>query len=85
MAEILGLGLSHYPPFSGLDDAMADILRWTLEDPDIPESAKDPANWPQLMRDEWGRDGGRSAAAGHREAMVAGFEKTRSALDAIDP
>ena len=30
MAEILGLGLSHYPPFSGLDDSMAEILRWTL-------------------------------------------------------
>lgn len=85
MAEILGLGLSHYPPFSGLDDSMADILRWTLEDPDIPAAQKDPASWPALMRQEWGQDRGSAAAATHRAAMIAGFEKTRQALDDFGP
>ena len=31
MGEILGVGLSHYPPLMGTDDAMADILRGTLK------------------------------------------------------
>jgi Catalytic LigB subunit of aromatic ring-opening dioxygenase len=85
MAEILGLGLSHYPPFSGLDNSMADILRWTLEDPDIPAAEKDPANWSPLMREEWSDDRGGAAAARHRAAMIAGFEKTRQMLDDFAP
>ena len=85
MAEILGLGLSHYPPFSGLDASMAEILRWTLDDPDIPAEQKDPANWPPLMRAEWSDDRGAAAAATHRAAMIAGFEKTRQMLDDFAP
>ena len=42
MAEILGLGLSHYPPLSTPDAMMSGILRTTLKDPGIPDSAKDP-------------------------------------------
>ena len=37
MAEILGLGLTHYPPLCVPDADMAGILRWTLQDPAIPE------------------------------------------------
>jgi hypothetical protein len=33
MAEILGLGLSHYPPLCLPDADMAGILKWTLQDP----------------------------------------------------
>src|SRR5436305_1836090 len=46
MGEFLGLGLTHYPLLSVADDRMADLLRWTLTDPGIPESEKDPAHWP---------------------------------------
>ena len=42
MAEILGLGVSHYPPLSGLDEDMANAHRGRLNDPDIPATAKDP-------------------------------------------
>ncbi|MGH3661481.1 MAG: hypothetical protein ACRDT1_12615 [Micromonosporaceae bacterium] len=85
MAEVLGIGLSHYPPFSGADDAMAGILRRTLEDLAIPEAEKDPANWPERMRREWGSDEGRAAAADHRAALVKGFERTREAIDDFRP
>ena len=85
MAEVLGIGLSHYPPFSGTDEDMAGILRRTLQDPDIPAHEKDPANWPALMRREWGQDEGRSSAAEHRAAMIRGFERTRQALDEFAP
>ena len=36
MAHFLGLGLTHYPLLAGTDEHMADLLRWTLTDPDIP-------------------------------------------------
>ncbi|GAA2538372.1 extradiol ring-cleavage dioxygenase [Pseudonocardia hydrocarbonoxydans] len=85
MAEILGIGLSHYPPFGGTDQDMAGILRWTLQDPAIPDSQRDPANWPALMQREWGQDQGASAAPEHRAALVAGFERTRAALDDFQP
>lgn len=85
MGEVLGIGLSHYPPLSGRDDDMAGLLRKALTDPAIPAGEKDPANWPELMRQEWGCDEGRSAAAAHRSALVAGFERARQALDEFAP
>ena len=42
MGEILGLGISHYPPLAGRDENMTGILRGTLRDPDIPAELKDP-------------------------------------------
>ena len=45
MAHFLGLGLTHYPLLAGTDEHMADLLGWTLADPDIPREAKDPVNW----------------------------------------
>lgn len=85
MGEVLGVGLSHYPPFSGLDEDMAGIMRRILADPGIPAEAKDPANWTELARREWGRDDGVAAAAGHRAALIAGFERTRAAIDDFEP
>ena len=85
MGEIIGLGVSHYPPFSGLDNDLSGILRKTLTDPDIPEEAKDPANWPELMREEWGDDEGVSGGAVHRENMVRGLREVRAALDDFKP
>lgn len=43
MAEMLGLGLLHYPPLSMPDAQMAGILRTTLKDPGIPAAQKEPA------------------------------------------
>ncbi len=85
MAEILGLGLSHYPPLCLPDTDMSGILRWTLKDPGIPEAKKDPANWPTAMRTEWSDDFGTRAATQHRKDMVAGFDRVRAALDAFKP
>jgi len=85
MGEILGLGVSHYPPLGGRDEDMANILRGRLRDPDVPAAAKDPQSWPELMRREWGRDEGRSAAAEHRARMREGLVRARAALDAFQP
>lgn len=85
MGEVLGIGLSHYPPLSGLDEDMAGLLRHMLADPAVPEAEKDPANWPELMQREWASDEGRAAAAEHRASMIKGFERTREALDRFNP
>jgi hypothetical protein len=63
MAEVLGLGMTHYPMLLGPDIHTAGLLRSTLGDPDIPGHRKDPANWTELRRG--GRAGfGRSARIG---------------------
>jgi hypothetical protein len=83
VAQVLGLGISHYPPLSGLDRDMANILRGRLADPDIPAAAKDPANWPAAMRAEWADP--IAAAARHRAAMRAGLGRVRRALAEFNP
>ncbi|MDB5715189.1 MAG: Extradiol ring-cleavage dioxygenase class protein subunit [Sphingomonadales bacterium] len=85
MGEILGLGISHYPPLSGNDADMANILKGRLLDPDVPATAKDLSNWPAAMRAEWGEDEGRSSAAAHRKSMLQGVQRVREALDAFNP
>lgn len=85
MGEVLGLGVSHYPPLSGRDADMANILKGRLQDPDVPAHEKDPANWPADMQAEWGSDEGLAGAARHRTAMLHGLRKAREALDAFNP
>jgi hypothetical protein len=85
MAEVLGIGVSHFPLFSGQDEDMSRVLQWTLEDPDIPSQAKDSTSWPERMQREWSNDKGAAAAAEHRAALIADFERTRQAIDAFRP
>lgn len=85
MAEVLGIGISHYPPLSGMDADMANILKGRLNDPDVPDSAKDPTNWPALMQAEWGNDKGLEGARRHRQAMLRGLREARRELDEFNP
>jgi hypothetical protein len=85
MAEFLGLGLTHYPLLAGTDEHMGGLLRWTLTDPDIPAGRKDPADWPPLMRQEWGEDQGVGAAAAHRAELREGLARCRKELDEFAP
>jgi hypothetical protein len=85
MAELLALGISHYPPLTRQDDRMADILRRMLKNPDLPVNLRTPEGWPAAMRAEWGEDGGTTSAAGHRASLVGWMERTRAALDDFNP
>ena len=58
MAEILGLGVTHFPPLSGPDENMGRILQRALDDPAIPEALRHPGGWPEPMRQEYGDDAG---------------------------
>jgi len=85
MGEILGLGMTHYPPLAGRDENMSGILRGTLRDPAISAEVKNPANWPPLMQREWGTDQGKAAAAEHRQVLVSGLDTIRSVIDEFRP
>jgi hypothetical protein len=85
MGDILGFGISHYPPYSGKDENMSGILGYTLADPDIPAHIKDEASWPEQMRAQWSTDSGHAAAVQHRLDMQRGFTRARAALDAFNP
>ena len=85
MGEILGLGVTHYPPLMGPDRNMADILRVILNDPGLPQRYREPAGWPERLRREYGTDGGASAGAAHRERLIGHFRRVRRALDEFRP
>ena len=50
MAEILGLGMTHYPGLYRADADMTSTLYRTLAGKRVPAHLKDPANWPAPMR-----------------------------------
>jgi hypothetical protein len=85
MADLLLLGMTHYPPLAATDEDMAGLMRMMLADPGIPAGAKDPASWSPEAQAEWGDDEGRSAAAAHRTVLRHGFSRLRAELDAFAP
>ena len=85
MGEILGIGVSHYPPFSGTDENMADIFRYRLKDPALPEHLRKPENWPKEIQEEMSDEGGKAAAGVHRERMLSGMRKCMDAIRDFDP
>ncbi|MCX4428907.1 extradiol ring-cleavage dioxygenase [Streptomyces mirabilis] len=85
MAEVLGLGITHYPMLAGADTHMANLLKSTLKDPDIPAERKEVHNWTELAQREWGDDQGVGAAVTHRERLLADLARCREALDEFRP
>ena len=86
MAEILGLGLTHSPSFIRPDEDGESSLKRTLRTNDkVPAEMKNPSNWPEPMRIEFGEDEGYASAVRLRERMVAGFRKLRKELDEFNP
>ena len=85
MAEILGLGMTHYTGLRFVDAEMSVFLQRTLRGGDVPEAMKDPANWPEPMRDEWGEDRGAAAAAIHRRRHWEAFDRMKRELDSFAP
>jgi len=61
------------------------FLRRALAAASLPVSMRDPANWPDLMREEWSSDQGAHAARLHRERCHAALRNIRQRLDAFQP
>ena len=85
MADLLLLGMTHYPLLATTDAEMASLLRTMMKDPAVPAEASNSDNWPVAMRAEWGDDEARSSAAAHRAALLAGFASARQAIEAFEP
>jgi len=85
MAEILALGITHYPPLAGRDESMAWILKRMLENPHLPEKYRKPENWPDAMRAEWGDDQGATAARNHRAQLLGSLRRVRARIDEFHP
>jgi hypothetical protein len=85
MGQVLGLGVTHFPPLSGTNENLGRILKRALEDPAVPERLRHPEGWPAAMREEYGADAGLTAAGHHREALLTGFRNARRVLDEFAP
>ena len=67
MGTIIGMGSSHWPAMIQPDEAKPwPFLRTLAHDPRVPEELKNPLNWPEGVRKEWGQDEGVSAHREHR-------------------
>lgn len=85
MGEILGLGVTHYPPLTWPDEHMAGIIGITMRDPDLPEEWQNGSAWPEGLRAEYGEDKGATSAAVHRQNLVEGFRTARRKIDEFKP
>ena len=83
MGEILGIGLTHYPPMLSHPDNYAGLLRRVLESPLVPQEMKNPENWPDPMQEEYADE--KRQAAEHQERMIEGFRHVRRAIDDFGP
>ena len=86
MGEILGVGATHYPPGLVPDEYKPwPLARMLQSDERIPPHLKDPANWPEEMRLEWGDDEGITSHKAHRVRVLKAFQKIRDEIDAFNP
>ncbi|MDH3603970.1 MAG: extradiol ring-cleavage dioxygenase [Candidatus Tectomicrobia bacterium] len=85
MGEILGIGATHYPPGLVPDEYKPWPLVRMLQGDRIPDHMKNPANWPEPMRLEWGDDDGITAHKTHRAQIFDAFRRIRQEIDAFKP
>jgi hypothetical protein len=86
MGEILGIGATHYPPGLVPDELKPwPLIRMLQSDERIPPHLKDPANWPEPMRQEWGQDEGITSHKKHRARVFQAFRQIRREIDAFNP
>ena len=86
MGEILGVGGTHYPPGLVPDEYKPWPLARMLEtDRRIPAHMKDPANWPEPMRQKWGDDEGITSHKARRARVFKAFRRIREEIDAFNP
>ncbi len=75
MGEILGVGVTHYPPLLGKPGKYADLLRAVLKSPLVPDEMKNPENWPEPMQEEYTNEEARSSQ--HQAQMVEDFRQVQ--------
>ena len=84
MGQILGLGITHYPPLCYKGN-MSSRIKLLLADPLLPEHLRTPAGWHPTMREQWSTDEGAAHSDKHRADLIHHFRKARAELDAFRP
>jgi hypothetical protein len=85
MAEILGLGCTHWPTLCGKNDTLTGVFHRVLNAPNVDPHYKDPANWPAELLAELGNDNGMAAANRCGERFGNDFRAIRKILDDFNP
>jgi hypothetical protein len=85
MADILGVGMTHFPPLSAKDERMTAAFSRMINHPSTPEAARRPDALPAELVAELGADQGLTAAAGHRERLRRNLERVRRRIDDFAP
>src|SRR5437764_1406138 len=85
MAEILGLGCTHWPTLCLPNDGLTGVFKRVLDAPNVDPAVKDPANWPSELLAELGNDDGLSAANRCGERFGNDFRAIRKILDDFNP
>lgn len=83
MGEILGVGVTHYPPLMGDPARYADLLRRSMKSAVVPDAVKDERTWPAEARREYANEP--TLAAEHQQRLIADFRKVRKAIDDFEP
>src|SRR5262245_64266031 len=84
MGQILGLGITHYPPLSYKGN-MTGRIKMLMADPLLPENLRTPEKWHPTMRAQWSNDEGAAHSDAHRNDLIHHFRKARAELDAFKP
>jgi len=85
MAEILGLGVTHWPTLCSPNEGLTGVFKTTLRAPNVEAARKDPASWPAELITELGNDDGLSAANRCGERFGNDFRAIRKILDDFNP
>jgi hypothetical protein len=85
MAEILGLGCTHWPTLCLPNERLTDVFKRVLDAPNVDPAVKDPANWPSELVAELGNDDGLGAAQRCGERFGEDFRAIRKILDDFNP
>jgi len=85
MAEILGLGVTHWPILVAPDDRLTGTFNFTLKASRVPDRFKDRANWPKRLVEELGNDGGVAEAQRYSARLADNFREARRILDDFKP
>ena len=83
MGEILGVGLTHYPPLMYRPKTYANLVRRVANSPLVPPEMKNPENWPDAMQKEYSNED--ILADQHQERMIEAFRQIRGAIDDFGP
>jgi len=85
MAEILGLGCTHWPTLCLPDERLTDVFHRVLNAPNVDPKVKHPGNWPAELLAELGNDNGLGAAQRCGERFGNDFRAIRKILDDFNP